>query len=64
MPETITTSTTQSNGFQPGDMALHKNNQLDARPVESVEGDTIRLRIGSVVTSPVPAANYTRVGAR
>ncbi|MDP9820421.1 hypothetical protein [Nocardioides massiliensis] len=49
------------NDFQPGDMALHVNNQLDARPVESVEGEFIRLRIGSLVTDPVPASNYHRI---
>lgn len=50
-----------TNEFQPGDRALHKNNQLDPRPVEAVEGDTIRLRIGSIVTDPVPAENYHRI---
>lgn len=50
-----------TNPFKPGDMALHINNQLDARPVESVEGDTICLRIGSIVTEPVPASNYVRL---
>lgn len=47
--------------FKPGDMALHKSNTLDARPVESVEGRMIRLRIGSVITDPIPAANYWNV---
>lgn len=52
-----------ANPFQPGDMALHKNNELDARPVEGVAGSWITLRIGSMVTAPVPAANYVKVGA-
>ena len=50
-----------SNQFQPGDYADHKSGTLDPRPVESVEGDTIRLRIGTVVTDPLPAANYRRI---
>lgn len=49
------------NRFQPGDLADHKGGHLDPRPVESVEGNYIRLRIGSVVTEPVPAANYRRI---
>ena len=49
------------NPFKPGDLALHKNNQLDARPVEVVEGDQIRLRIGSIVTDFIPASNYIRI---
>lgn len=49
------------NPFQPGDLALHVNNQLDARPVETVEGDSICLRIGTVVTPPLPASNYHRI---
>lgn len=47
--------------FQPGDLADHKSRQLDPRPVESVEGDFIRLRIGSLVTDPVPASSYDRI---
>lgn len=47
--------------FKPGDMALHKSYSLDARPVESVEGNKIRLRIGDIVTDPVPASNYVRI---
>lgn len=50
-----------SNPFQPGDWALHKSNQLDAREVASVDGDTIQLRIGDRLTPPVRAANYDRV---
>lgn len=49
------------NPFQPGDWALHVSNTLDSRPVASVEGDMIRLRIGSIVTDPVPASNYHRI---
>lgn len=58
------TSTTTSNEFERGDLALHKNNQLDARPVECVEGDKIRLRIGTLVTDPVSAKNYHRTPGR
>lgn len=49
--------------FQPGDRALHKYRELDSRPVESVslDGKMIRLRIGTIVTDPVPAANYRRI---
>lgn len=49
------------NLFQPGDRALHKSGTLDSRPVESVEGNMIRLRIGTIVSDPVPASNYTRI---
>lgn len=51
-----------TNPFEVGDMALHVGNHLDARPVAGVEGDTIRLQIGTLITEPVPAANYTKVG--
>lgn len=51
----------QRNPFQPGDLADHKSGQLDPRPVESVEGEFIRLRIGTLVTDPVPASNYRRI---
>lgn len=50
------------NPFQPGDMALHKNNQLDAREVAYVGGSLIRLRIGDLITEAVPADNYTKAG--
>lgn len=53
-----------TNPFQPGDRALHKSGSLDSRPVEAVEGSMIRLRIGTLVTDPVPAANYIRVPRR
>lgn len=53
--------TTTANPFQPGDLADHLSGRLDPRPVESVEGAFIRLRIGSVVTDPVPASNYRRI---
>lgn len=52
------------NPFKVGDLALHKSNDLDARPVEAVEGSKIRLRIGTLVTPPVPASNYVRIPAR
>lgn len=52
-----------SNPFKPGDWALHKNNQLDARQVVEVIGDTITLDIFGKPTPPVPAANYLKVGA-
>ena len=50
--------------FKPGDMALHKNGQLDARPVHGVstDGSLITLRIGDHVTDPLPAENYTNAG--
>lgn len=50
-----------TNRFQVGDMADHKSGPLDPRPVEAVDGRFIRLRIGSVVTDPVPASNYRRI---
>lgn len=50
--------------FQPGDLADHKSGSLDPRPVESVDGDFICLRIGSVVTEPLPASNYRRIARR
>lgn len=53
--------TDTKNPFQPGDWALHVNNQLDAREVCAVGGDMIRLRIGESVTPPVPASNYVKV---
>ena len=59
-----TNSNTSNNPFEVGDLALHINNQLDARPVEAVEGDKIRLRIGSLVTEPIPASNYHRIPAK
>lgn len=52
-----------SNPFKPGDLADHKFRDLAPRPVESVEGDMIRLRIGTLVTDPVPAANYDRIAS-
>jgi hypothetical protein len=44
-----------------GDMALHKSNTLDPRPVAEVDhaARTVRLAIGSVVTAPIPRSNYT-----
>lgn len=44
--------------FKVGDLALHKNNQLDSRLVAAVEGKNIRLQIGTIITDPVPASNY------
>lgn len=49
------------NQFKPGDWASHKYRDLDAREVKFVEGDMIRLRIGTLVTDPVPAENYRRI---
>lgn len=49
--------------FKVGDLALHKNNRLDARPVAAVEGDMIRLQIGTIVAGPFPAANYHRISS-
>lgn len=49
------------NPFRPGDLADHLSGQLDPVPVESVDGDTIRLRIGDLVTEPVPASDYRRI---
>lgn len=58
-----------SNDFEPGDWALHKNNQLDAREVARVgtaEDGTrvITLDIFGTETDPVPAANYINQGRR
>lgn len=53
--------TLKKNPFKPGDMAVHKSNTLDARPVESVDGDNIILRIGTVLTPPLPHTNYRRI---
>lgn len=50
-----------ANRFKPGDLADHKSGRLDPRPVESVIGNSICLRIGTVVTDPVPASNYRRI---
>lgn len=50
--------------WMPGDRALHRSNSLDARPVEAVEGKMLRLRIGTMVTDPVPASNYWNVSPR
>jgi hypothetical protein len=49
------------NPFQPGDLADHRSGTLDPRRVHSTHGDTIRLLIGTTVTPPVPAVNYTRM---
>lgn len=51
------------NPFKVGDFAEHKYRDLDARRVESVEGGTIRLLIGTLVTDPVPASHYRRIPA-
>jgi hypothetical protein len=52
-----------TNPFKPGDRALHRSGTLDSRVVESVEGDMIRLRIGDLVTEPLPARRYRRIRA-
>jgi hypothetical protein len=46
---------------QPGDLAWHKTRTLDPRPVAEVDhkARTIRLQIGTLVTDPIPRANYT-----
>lgn len=47
---------------QPGDMALHRSGDLDSRPVEDVLPGRpllITLRIGTLVTNPVPARQYS-----
>lgn len=52
------------NPFKPGDLADHVSGNLDPRPVESVEGDSIRLRIGTLVSPLYPAKNYRRIPQR
>lgn len=49
--------------WQPGDRAAHKYQDLDSRPVVSVSENRrwITLRIGSIVTPPVPSSNYRRI---
>lgn len=48
---------------QPGDMADRRDKSLDPRPVERVgmagRQRVIALRIGDVVTDPIPASWYT-----
>lgn len=47
---------------QPGDMALRRGGDLDARPVEDVLGGKpflITLKIGTITTDPIPARWYT-----
>lgn len=53
--------TTVSDAPVVGAMALHLGNQLDARPVAAVspDGRRIRLQIGSLATTWLPARNYT-----
>lgn len=43
----------------PGDWATHRHRDLDPRPVAAVDGTSIRLAIGDVVTDPVPVSNYS-----
>ena len=50
-----------ANPFKPGDRALHRSGRLDSRVVVDVDGGTIRLRIGNLVSDPVQAANYHRI---
>lgn len=47
--------------MQPGDMAEHRWQDLDARPVAEVDHaeSTVRLQIGGHVTTPIPMGNYT-----
>lgn len=54
---------------QRGDMAHRRSGELDPRPVEEVTPgypQLIRLRIGTLVTDPIPARWYrfTRVVSR
>lgn len=53
--------TVRSDRVRPGDLADHKSRTLDPRPVESVDraNRTVVLRIGTVLTPPLPLANYT-----
>jgi hypothetical protein len=44
---------------RPGDSALHRSNQLDARPVARVEGPLVWIFIGDTEAGPYPKKNYT-----
>jgi hypothetical protein len=44
---------------RPGDWALHRNNQLDAREVARVEGRYVWIFIGASKAGPYPRENYT-----
>lgn len=44
---------------QPGDLALHTSNQLDAREVSRIDGDQVWIFIGESNIGPLPAENYT-----
>lgn len=54
--------------WEPGDWALHRNNQLDSREVAEVDrtGSRVWLRliIGDVPDCWVPAGNYANLGPR
>lgn len=49
------------NPFEPGDWADHKSGTLDPREVAKVQGENICLQIGTLVTPPIPHANYDRI---
>ena len=56
-----TTKAVRAADVQPGDMAHRRDGSLDPRPVEDVLPGTprlITLRIGSIVTDPIPAHWY------
>lgn len=51
----------KASDVRPGDLAHRKNSDLDARPVEAVipgRPRQITLKIGSLVTPPIPASLY------
>jgi hypothetical protein len=50
----------EDNPFEIGDRALHRNNQLDSRPVIGVLGDEIAIQIGTL-GAWVTAEDYERI---
>jgi hypothetical protein len=55
----VTYKTIRRDRVKPGDLALHKDNQLDAREVARVDGDSIWIWIGRDPFGPYPRENYT-----
>lgn len=58
---TTTTVRVRPDRVRPGDYADHKSRTLDPRPVVEVDraARTVRLGIGTVITSALPRQNYT-----
>jgi hypothetical protein len=44
---------------QPGDLATHRSNDLDAREVSRVEATVVWIWIDRTEAGPFPANNYT-----